>query len=453
MSIKEGSLGAPTRHPIDWSNPNFVDEKLLDDELRRVFDICHGCRRCFNLCESFPKLFDFIDESKTGELDSVSSDCFKEVVDACTLCDMCFLTKCPYVPPHEFNIDFPHLMLRYRNLERKKKKHNKVDDQLTKTDRNGKFFSKFSNLVNWSTKSSNKITRPIMELLLKIDKEAELPKFYNQTLIDHVKKDESQGQLDQTTDKVVIFPTCFVNYNNPNLGLLTKKILNKLNIKVEFFYEGCCGMPQLEGGDIKSVADKAKITSETLSKYVDKGYKVLSIVPSCSLMLKYEWPLIAPENDNIRKISQNTKDICEFLVDKLLEKDLKNLLKPIAKEDNITLHISCHSRAQNIGQKATELIKLIPDIKVDVIERCSGHGGSWGVKKNNFDMAIKVGKPVARKAVQLENKFIISECPLAGTHIKQGMDKIDTSNKSEVLSHPLEILAKSMNIENEKAGK
>ena len=195
-------------------------------------------------------------------------------------------------------------MLRYRNLERKKKTHNKIDDQLTKTDRNGKFFSKFSNLVNWSTKSGNKITRPIMELLLKIDKEAELPKFYNQTLIDHVKKDESQDQLDKTTDKVVIFPTCFVNYNNPNLGLLTKKILNKLNIEVEFFYEGCCGMPQLEGGDIKSVVDKAKKTSETLSKYVDKGYKVLSIVPSCSLMLKYEWPLIAPENESIRKFSK-----------------------------------------------------------------------------------------------------------------------------------------------------
>ena len=107
MSTKEGSLGAPVRHPIDWNNPNFVDEKLLDDELRRVFDICHGCRRCFNLCESFPKLFDYIDDSKSGELDTVSSDKYKDVVDACTLCDMCFLTKCPYVPPHEFNIDFP----------------------------------------------------------------------------------------------------------------------------------------------------------------------------------------------------------------------------------------------------------------------------------------------------------------------------------------------------------
>ena len=146
--------------------------------MRRVFDICHGCRRCFNLCDSFPKLFDMIDESKNEDVESLSSDQFSPVVDACTLCDMCFMTKCPYVPPHEFDLDFPHLMLRYRVLERKQKKNSFVDDQLTKTDRNGKFFSKFSNLANWSTKTSNKVTRPIMETFLKIDREADLPKFY-----------------------------------------------------------------------------------------------------------------------------------------------------------------------------------------------------------------------------------------------------------------------------------
>ena len=204
MSVKEGSLGAPIRHPIDWENPNFVDDKLLDDELRRVFDICHGCRRCFNLCESFPKLFDLIDDSKSGELDTVQSKDFKDVVDACTLCDICFLTKCPYVPPHEFNLDFPHLMLRYRVAERKKKKNSTLDDQLTKTDRNGKFFSKFSNLANWSTNTKNKITRPLMELLLKIDKEADLPKFYKDTLMKSIKKIEEKS-LNKPIDKVVVF--------------------------------------------------------------------------------------------------------------------------------------------------------------------------------------------------------------------------------------------------------
>ena len=442
MSVKEGSLGAPIRHPIDWENPEFVDENLLDDELRRVFDICHGCRRCFNLCESFPKLFDLIDDSKSGELDSVDSKDFKDVVDACTLCDMCFLTKCPYVPPHEFNLDFPHLMLRYRVLERKKNNSSFIDDQLTKTDRNGKFFSKFSNLANWSTKTSNKITRPLMEMFLKIDKEADLPKFYKDTLIKMIEADNAKI-VNNSKEKVVIFPTCFVNYNNPNLGIVAKEIFQKLKIDHQFFYDVCCGMPQLEGGDIKSVTDKAKHTSSKLKHFIDQGYKVISIVPSCSLMIKYEWPLLIPESEDVKYLSDNTFDICEYLVKFINENSLSNLVKPIDEEETITLHISCHSRAQNIGQKATELLKLIPNIKLDVIERCSGHGGSWGIKKENFKMALKVGKPVSRKAVQAKNKYVVSECPLAGNHIKQGMDKIET-NDAKILSHPLEIFVKSI---------
>ena len=443
MTVKEGSLGAPIRHPIDWENPDFTDEKLLDKELRRVFDICHGCRRCFNLCESFPKLFDLIDDSKSGELDTVDSKNFKQVVDACTLCDMCFLTKCPYVPPHEFDLDFPHLMLRYRVLERKQKKNSFVDDQLTKTDRNGKFFSKFSNLANWSTKTSNKLTRPIMETFLKIDREADLPKFHKDTLMDSIEKGQ-KGVSVEGKEKVILFPTCFVNYNNPNLGLVAKELFNKLGIENKFFYEMCCGMPQLEGGDIKSVTNKAKETSLKLKQYIDEGYKVLSIVPSCTLMIKYEWPLLVPNSEDIKHLSQNTYDICEYLVSFINDNSLKDIIKPIDESESVSLHISCHSRAQNIGQKATELLKMIPNIKLDVIERCSGHGGSWGVKKDNFEMAIKVGKPVSRKAIQNNNKYVVSECPLAGTHIKQGMDKIE-SNEAKILSHPLEIFTKSIN--------
>ena len=442
MSVKEGSLGAPTRHPVDWENPDFVDDKLLDDELRRVFDICHGCRRCFNLCESFPKLFDLIDESKSGELDTVESKDFKDVVDACTLCDMCFLTKCPYVPPHEFNLDFPHLMLRYRVTERKKKNNSVLNDQLSKTDRNGKFFSKFSNLANWSTSTKNKVTRPLMELLLKIDKEADLPKFYKDTLMKSVKKNQTES-LNKPIDKVVIFPTCFVNYNNPNLGLITKKILDEFRVENKFFYEGCCGMPQLEGGDIESVTAKAKEISQKLKKHIEDGYKILSVVPSCTLMLKYEWPLLLPSSEEVKNLSKNTLDICEYLVKLINNEKLFDKIKPLRESETISLHISCHSRAQNIGQKATELLKLIPDIKLDVIERCSGHGGSWGIKKENFKMAIKVGKPVSRKVIQTQNKFVISECPLAAPHIKQGMDKIE-KNDVEVLSHPLEIFIKSI---------
>ena len=443
MNTKECSLGAPTRHVIDWSNPDFTDEKKLDEELRRVFDICHGCRRCFNLCESFPNLFDMIDESKTGELDGVASKDFGKVVDACTMCDMCFLTKCPYVPPHEFNLDFPHLMLRYRYAKRQKKQHSFIDDQLTKTDRNGKTFSKFSNLTNWSTNTKNRLVRSAMELFLKIDKEAELPNYYSNIFSDQCANTLNKKVEITSKDKVVLFPTCFVNYNNPNLGFTAKRILEKLNIQTHVFYEGCCGMPQLEGGDIKSVENKALHTSKRLKEFIDDGYKVLAIVPSCTLMLKYEWPLINSEDENIRLLSKNTYDICEYLHQKIQSFD-DNLLNPIKNFNGVTVHTSCHSRAQNIGQKAHELLKLIPELKVDVIERCSGHGGSWGVKKGNFDLALKVGKPVARKTIQFENEYLVSECPLAGVHIEQGVKKIDKKHTIKTLSHPIEIIEKSL---------
>src|SRR3974377_975991 len=166
---REGSLGGPTRHIRYWRNPDFTDAEKLDAEMRRVFDICHGCRRCFNLCDSFPRLFDLIDNSPTGELDSVSSTGFAPVVDACTLCDMCFMTKCPYVPPHEFNLDFPHLMLRYRAAEAREGKVPFADKQLAATARHGKLGSAVSPIANWATNRGNGLTRPLMEVAAGID--------------------------------------------------------------------------------------------------------------------------------------------------------------------------------------------------------------------------------------------------------------------------------------------
>src|SRR5258705_13836362 len=148
--MREGSLEAPTRHVIDWQNPDFIDADKLDAEVRRQFDICHGCRRCFNLCDSFPRLFDLVDATGADEVHAVKSSDFKTVVDACTLCDLCFMTKCPYVPPHEFNIDFPHLMLRYRAAERARGQVDKMRDELGHTDRNGKLAAVASPVVNWA---------------------------------------------------------------------------------------------------------------------------------------------------------------------------------------------------------------------------------------------------------------------------------------------------------------
>ncbi len=173
-----GQDGAPFRHTLDWQNPDFYDQAQIDAECHRVFDICHGCRRCFNLCDSFPRLFDLVDNSSTGEMDGVDPKDYAKVVEACTLCDMCFMTKCPYVPPHEWNVDFPHLMLRYRAAERKQGKVRKAMRALTKTDRNGKLGSLVAPLANAGSSRSNGVTRPLLEKLAGVSRDAELPRYH-----------------------------------------------------------------------------------------------------------------------------------------------------------------------------------------------------------------------------------------------------------------------------------
>ena len=443
--MREGSLDAPTRHPIEWQSEDFYDEAKLDAEMHRVFDICHGCRRCFNLCDSFPRLFDLVDNSPTGELDSVDSKEFKPVVDACTLCDMCFMTKCPYVPPHEFNLDFPHLMLRYRAVEAKKKGVPFFDRQLAETDRNGKLAGAVAPLANWATDTGNKLTRPILEKVAGVHREARLPEFHGKTFALQAKN----GPLTVNKDapgygrKAVLYATCFVNYNNPSIGMAARQVLALNGVETEVVYPACCGMPQLEQGEIAKVADNARKVSQALKPWIDKGYDVIALVPSCALMLKFEWPLILPADEDVKRLSKSTFDVSEYIVDIAKKNGLAPGLKPL--DGGVTVHLACHARAQNMGPKAAELLRLIPDTKVSVIERCSGHGGSWGVKKEWFEVALKVGKPVARQAAKNGHPHVVSECPLAGEHIVQGMEKLNDADAQvpKHAKHPVELLARA----------
>ncbi len=418
---REGSLDAPTRHALAWQDEAFYDAAKLDEELRRVFDICHGCRRCFNLCDSFPRLFDLIDDSESGELDAVDSAGFKPVVDACTLCDMCYMTKCPYVPPHEFNLDFPHLMLRYRAVEAKQGKVPFAERQLTETDRNGKLAGIAPGLANWASDSGNALTRPVMEKIAGVNRRAALPKFHGKTFM--MRARDASPPLDEMAPafgrKAVLYATCFVNYNNPDIGMLARRILAANGVATEASYAGCCGMPQLEHGEIDKVAGSAAKIAAELRPKVDAGYDIVALIPSCALMMKFEWPLILPDNEDVRALSAATRDLSEYIVDIARNEGLAAGLKPLP--DGVALHIACHARAQNMGQKATEMLKLIPEANLKVIERCSGHGGSWGILKNNFDTAIKVGRPVARQAAGTGFGFVASECPLAADHIVQGI--------------------------------
>ena len=437
--MREGGLGAPTRHPIAWEDPEFYDLAKIEAELHRVFDTCHGCRRCFNLCDSFPRLFEMIDESPSGELDGVDPKNYGKVVEACTLCDLCFMTKCPYVPPHQFNIDFPHLMLRHRAAQEKAGNTRWMDRALAETDRNGQLARPVAALANWATRTGNNLTRPIMEMVAGIDRHAALPKFHARTFELRAQSDNFPPNIDGPAfgRKAVLYATCFVNYNNPSIGEAARAVLAKNGVASEVVYPECCGMPQLEQGELSRVAGKAKKVAAALLPYVDQGYAIVALVPSCALMLKFEWPLLLPKDRDVARLAEATFDLSEYVVDIAKKEGIAPGMK--ALPGGVSLHLACHARAQNMGAKAADMLRLLPQPDLDIVERCSGHGGSWGVKKENFAVAMKIGRPAARQIAKSDKAFLSSECPLAGLHLQQGVAALD--NKTVATLHPIELMA------------
>ena len=449
--MSEGGLRAPTRHPIDWQDPDFHDPKKLEAEERRVFDVCHGCRRCFNLCDAFPRLFDLIDASETGEVESVPTGAFQQVADACTLCDMCFMTKCPYVPPHEFNIDFPHLMLRHRAVDEHQQRHGFADHALSRTDRNGRLAAPLAPLVNWTTRTNNRLTRPLLEKTVQIHRSAALPNYHRRPFLRQAQDNPPtiNTRAPAHGRRAVLYATCFVNYNNPAIGRAARAVLAKNGVDTTVLYPGCCGMPRLEQGELGAVAEAAKTIARELRTWVERGYRIIALIPSCALMIKFEWPLIVKDDPAVQQLAESTMDISEYIVDIARNEGIAEGLRPLP--GGVALHLACHARAQNMGAKAAEMLRLLPDADVAVIERCSGHGGAWGVKRDNFEVALKVGRPVARKAATSGKRWLASECPLAGAHIAQGIEWLasesDQSAAAEPPRHPIELFARAYRLE------
>ena len=443
--------GAPTRHVIAWDDPSYTDPAALDAEERRQFDVCHGCRRCFNLCDSFPRLFDLIDAAKSGELDTVESKDFEPVVDACTLCDMCFMTKCPYVPPHAFNIDFPHLMLRHRVMEERQGKVTFAQREIRKTDRNGALASHMAGLANWASSVTNTLGRSVLSAAANIHPRAWLPDFVpaKDVLTTRAAREPlpvtPAAQGTKTQRKVVLYATCAGNFNKPEIGLATRAVLARNGIETVVVHPGCCGMPQLEIGDLAAVATSARKVAADLIAWVDKGYDIVALTPSCALMLKFEWPLIVPKDANVARLAKATRDVSEYIVEVAKKDGLAGTLAPMPEP--VALHIACHSRAQNMGAKAADMLRLIPEANVTIIERCSGHGGAWGAEKPNFEVALKVGKPVFRRVLDLKPAHVSSECPLAGDHIVQGARELEPGADIKESVHPILLFARAYGIE------
>jgi len=440
----EGSLEAPTREILKWNDPDFADEAKLDAEMRRVFDVCHGCRRCFNLCDSFPRLFDLIYNSPNEDVEHLASEDFKPVVEACTLCDMCFMTKCPYVPPHPFMLDFPHLMLRHRFVEAKKGNTEAVQRQLAEIDRNGRLARFVSPIVNWASES--KPMRAVMESVAGIDAKAILPKFHARTFVSAARQEENEINRAAPAfgkRKAAIYATCFVNYNKPDTGMDARAVLNHIGVETKVAYPGCCGMPFLEQAELDKVAQTAAKVSKELVKLIDEGYDIVALTASCGLMLKFEWALILPDNVDVRRVAENVFDIDEYVVDVAKKEGLPPGLTPLP--EGVTVHLACHARAQNMGPKAAEMLKMIPDTPVDVIERCSGHGGTFGVVKPTHDVAVKVGRPVFRAANTQKRGHIVSDCPLAAQHIVA-----HTETPARAPEHPIQIMARAYRLKKDE---
>jgi len=441
-TYREGNLEAPTRHPLDWLSDDFYNEESLHKEMERVFDICHGCRRCVSLCQSFPTLFDLIDESSTFEVDGVAKEDYGQVVDHCYLCDLCYMTKCPYVPPHEWNLDFPHLMLRAKAVKFKSGDVKTRDKILSSTDMVGNIagIPVVASVVNAVNKWQP--TRKVLEATLGVHADAKLPEYHSNTLRKRAKKWQSNARAEavgETTGKVALFTTCYMNRNEPVIGddFFAVFTHNRIEITTTTV-ERCCGMPKLELGDLDAVQKAKEVNIPELARLVDEGYDLTALIPSCVLMFKQELPLMYPNDADVQKVKNAFYDPFEYLM--LRHKHGK--FKTDFKESlgKVSYHAACHQRVQNIGPKTKEILSLISGTEVDTIERCSGHDGTYAVKKEFHETSMKIVKPVVKRVIDAEADHYGSDCAMAGHHIENGL------KNGKQPEHPISLLRKAYGI-------
>lgn len=434
---REGSLEAPTRHALDWKKPAFYESESLYLELARVFDHCHGCRRCVSLCNAFPTLFDLVDESSTMEVDGVARDDYWKVVDECYLCDLCFMTKCPYTPPHEWNIDFPHLMLRAKAVKYKKGKVKTRDKILTSTDNLGRIAGIPVVAQTVNAANSMKYSRKILEKVIGVHSQAKLPSYHSKTLRKRLKSHTpTQKKIvpaGRTKGKIALFTSCYGNFNEPQVGEDLIAVFEHNGIPATLVAkEQCCGMPKLELGNLDAVQKAKEANIPQLIGLVDEGWDIITPVPSCTLMFKQELPLLFPDDAEVKKVAESMFDPFEYLMIRhkagMLNTNFKN---PLGK---IAYHVACHQRVQNIGLKTRDLLALVPDTKIETIERCSGHDGTYAVKREFHAASMKIGRPVVNRVKQYNADYYGSDCPMAGHHIENGL-RSDKAPK-----HPLTML-------------
>lgn len=416
-------------------------EKLLNPEqiqkdTLKFFDICNGCRRCFNLCPSFDYLFKRLDDHD-GEADLLKPNEIDHTVDLCYYCKLCY-NHCPYTPPHRFELDFPLLMIRSKASPSKKGSFSFRDRLLANTDFIGKWGSLFAPLMNWA--NSNRFFRFILHHTLGIHKNRLLPKFSRLTFTQWFKKDHTPLPT-STADsgrKVALFSTCFIDHNKTDIGQASVEVLEKNGITVSHPEQICCGMPYFDTGEWDKIKEKAHSNIASLKKSIDAGCDIVVPVPTCSMMIKKEYPALFPGKD-AQLVASHTYDISEYLM-KLhkvgkLNTDFK--INP----GKIFYQIPCHLRDQNIGYKSRDLMKLT-GASVNMSERCSGHDGAWSVKTEFFNLSYEIANPLLKQIQEQPFDILTTDCPLSGIQMEQG-----TGGKS---MHPIQVIHSAYGLQTER---
>ena len=411
---------------LDIRSPEFWKLDQVDRELRRVYDICGGCRRCLPLCPSFKVMFDRLDADPVdGDIDKMPAADVKEVVDLCYQCKLCY-NHCPYTPPHRWQVDFPRLMLRARAAEARQKGVTLQDRFLGNTELVGRLGSATAPLSNWMSELS--VHRAFMQSVVGIHKDRKLPPFHRETFSKWFDQ-RRPATTPRTAGRVALFATCSVEFNDPDTGKATVAVLEKNGVDVSLPAQRCCGMPYLDGGAVKEAKQLITDNVKTLAAAVREGREIVVPGPTCSYMLKQEYPWLDGSED-ATLVAANTRDLFEYLAGLHAQGKLDTRFPQAPAK--IAYHLPCHLKAQNMGTRSADVLRLT-GAQVDTIERCSAVDGTWGLKKEYFQLSMKIAEPLFKDVEAARPDRVATDCPLAALQINQGTGR--------TAAHPVRILA------------
>jgi Fe-S oxidoreductase len=420
--------GQPT--PGLTYNPNdtvYWDRAALKGEIDRVYEICHGCRLCFNLCPSFPELFKFVDQHD-GNVRALTPPEHDRVIDTCYQCKLCYV-KCPYTPDdkHEFQLDFPRLLLRANAVRKKEHGIDLRAKILARPEELGEIGSLTPGLANWANRQP--LLRVLAEATIGIHRDKILPEFQAQTFSAWMK---DQAPPTGDTSKAVLFTTCFVEHYNPAVAQAAVKVYAKSGVALTCPKQNCCGMPALESGDVALAKKLAAANVASLLPSVEQGKKIVAINPTCSYMLRKEYGELVGTED-AQRVSAATMDLSEFLFD--LKRQGKFNREFQSTPGKVGYHLPCHLKAQNIGYRSRDMMKLIPGAQIQMVEQCSAHDGTFAMKKEFFPLSMLAGKKAFDEMKETEAQVLASDCPLAAIQFDQALGTRPI--------HPIQVLARA----------